>query len=179
VEILWKSFINFWRINFPFKISRFPLYYAGKILAIRHLKMLDQTQIKLKPWGREIWFAHTDKYAGKILEVKKGQRYSLQYHELKTETQYIVKGKARFIFGKDKENLQEKILEEGDKIDVEPYTIHRLEAIEDTTVFEVSSPELDDVVKIEDDYGRSGKGNDEKLDEELAINPGVDPGVGS
>jgi len=130
--------------------------------------MLEKTQIKLKPWGREIWFAHTEKYAGKILEVKKGNRYSLQYHEVKEETQFVVKGKAKFTFGQDKENLQEKILEEGDKIDVKPYTIHRLEALEDTVVFEVSSPELDDVVKIEDDYGRSGKGNNEELDQKLS-----------
>lgn len=135
--------------------------------------MLEKTQIKLKPWGREIWFAHTDKYAGKILEVKKGHRYSLQYHETKVETQYVVKGKAKFTFcdlktfEKNPQNLQEKILSEGDKIDVKPYTVHRLEALEDTAVFEVSSPELDDVVKIEDDYGRSGKGNDEGLDEKL------------
>ena len=133
--------------------------------------MLDKTQIKLKPWGREIWFAHTDKYAGKILEVKKGHRYSLQYHEVKEETQFVVKGKVKFTFGQDKENLQDKILEEGDKIDVKPYTIHRLEALEDTVIFEVSSPELDDVVKIEDDYGRSGKGNNEELDQKLSNIP--------
>jgi len=66
--------------------------------------------------------------------------------------------------------LQEKILNEGDKIDVLPYTTHRLEAIEDTTVFEVSSPELDDVVKIDDDYGRTGKGNNEKKDTDLSNN---------
>ncbi|MFA4891474.1 MAG: hypothetical protein WC604_03980 [Candidatus Gracilibacteria bacterium] len=147
--------------------------------------MLEKPEIKLKPWGREIWFAHTDKYAGKILEIKKGHRYSLQYHEHKEETQYILKGKARFTFGtlephsalelsalktfgQDPKNLQEKILSEGDKIDIPPYTIHRLEAIEDTIVFEVSSPELDDVVKLDDDYGRSGKGNNEELDEGLA-----------
>jgi mannose-6-phosphate isomerase len=133
--------------------------------------MLDKTQIKLKPWGREIWFAHTEKYAGKILEVKKGHRYSLQYHEVKEETQFVVKGKVKFTFGQDKENLQDKILEEGDKIDVKPYTIHRLEALEDTVIFEVSSPELDDVVKIEDDYGRSGKGNNEELDQKLSNIP--------
>jgi quercetin dioxygenase-like cupin family protein len=134
--------------------------------------MLNKTQIKLKPWGREIWFAHENtkdaKYAGKILEVKKGHRYSLQYHEKKQETQYILSGKALFTFGTKKDSLQEKILNEGDKIDILPYTVHRLEAIEDTVVLEVSSPELDDVVKIEDDYGRSGKGNNEKLDKKLA-----------
>jgi len=145
--------------------------------------MLENPQIKLKPWGREIWFAHTDKYAGKILEIKKGHRYSLQYHEHKEETQYILKGKARFTygeldpsgtpdefetFGQNHENLQEKILSEGDKIDIPPYTVHRLEAIEDTVVFEVSSPELDDVVKLADDYGRKGKGNDEETDQKLS-----------
>jgi len=130
--------------------------------------MLNETQIKLKPWGREIWFAHTDHYAGKILEIKKGHRYSLQYHEKKEETQYILKGKARFTYGTNQDSLQEKILNEGDKIDVLPYTIHRLEAIEDTEVLEVSTPDLDDVVKLEDDYGRDGKGNNEELDNKLS-----------
>ena len=130
--------------------------------------MLNETQIKLKPWGREIWFAHTDHYAGKILEIKKGHRYSLQYHEKKEETQYILKGKARFTYGTNRDSLQEKILNEGDKIDVLPYTIHRLEAIEDTEVLEVSTPDLDDVVKLEDDYGRDGKGNNEELDNKLS-----------
>lgn len=127
-----------------------------------------EIEIKPKPWGEEIWFAHTDKYAGKILKVKKGHRYSLQYHEKKEETQYIYKGKVKFSFGTDANNLQVKILNTGDKMDVHPYTIHRLEALEDSEIFEVSTPELDDVVKIEDDYGRSGKGNDENLDKDLA-----------
>ena len=129
-----------------------------------------QVIIKPKPWGREIWFAHTEKYAGKILEVKKGHRYSLQYHETKIETQYIYSGKIKLTFGQDQNNLQEKILEPGDKVDVLPYTIHRVEALEDTQIFEVSTPELDDVVKLSDDYGRSGKGNDEELDEKLSNN---------
>lgn len=124
-------------------------------------------QIKLKPWGQEIWFAHTEKYAGKILQIKKGHRYSLQYHEKKLETQYIYKGKVKLTYGTDQNNLQEKILNAGDKIDVTPYTIHRLEALEDAEVFEVSTPDLDDVVKLHDDYGRSGKGNNEALDQEL------------
>lgn len=128
-------------------------------------------QIKNKPWGREIWFAHTDKYAGKILEIKKGHRYSLQYHERKHETQYVYSGQVKLIYGTDKDNLQEKILNSGDKVEVRPYTIHRLQAIEDSQVFEVSTPELDDVVKLDDDYGRSGKGNDEQLDNQLHTNP--------
>lgn len=132
--------------------------------------MNHEVQVKLKPWGKEIWFAHTDKYAGKILHINKGHRYSLQYHEKKQETQYIYKGKVKLIYGTEKENLQEKILNPGDKFDVAPYTIHRLEAIEDSEVFEVSTPDLQDVVKLEDDYGRSGKGNDEQLDQSLHNN---------
>lgn len=126
-----------------------------------------EVQTKLKPWGREIWFAQSDKYAGKILEITKGHRYSLQYHEKKEETQYIFSGKVKLTYGTDEDNLQDKILKAGDKFDVHPYTIHRLEALEDTQVFEVSTPELDDVVKLDDDYGRKGKGNDEELDKSL------------
>lgn len=77
----------------------------------------------------------------------------------------------KFSFGTDANNLQVKILNAGDKIDVHPYTIHRLEALEDSEVFEVSTPELDDVVKIDDDYGRSGKGNNEELDKKLSQRP--------
>lgn len=128
---------------------------------------MEKPEIKLKPWGREIWFAQTDKYAGKILEIKQGHRYSLQYHEKKSETQYVYSGKVKFTYGTDKKNLQDKILNPGDKIDITPYTIHRLEALEDSEIFEVSTPELSDVVKLDDDYGRSGKGNDEELDTRL------------
>lgn len=127
----------------------------------------NEIEIKLKPWGKETWFAYTEKYAGKILEIYKGHRYSLQYHEKKQETQYVLKGKVKLIYGTDKSNMQEKILSIGDKFDVHPYTIHRLEALENSTIIEVSTPELDDVVKLEDDYGRSGKGNNEDLDNEL------------
>lgn len=124
-------------------------------------------KIKLKPWGREIWFAHTDKYAGKVLEITKGHRYSLQYHEKKQETQYVYKGRVKFTYGTEESSLQEKILNPGDKIDVDPYTIHRLEALEDSEIFEVSTPELEDVVKLDDDYGRKGKGNNEEIDKTL------------
>jgi mannose-6-phosphate isomerase len=126
-----------------------------------------KVEIKLKPWGKEIWFAHTDKYAGKILHISKGHRYSLQYHEKKHETQYVYKGKLKLIYGPSQEDLKEITLNPGDKFEVHPYTVHRLEAIEDSEVFEVSTPELDDVVKLDDDYGRTGKGNNEELDKNL------------
>jgi mannose-6-phosphate isomerase len=126
--------------------------------------------IKVKPWGREIWFAYSDQYAGKILELKKGHRYSLQVHEAKIETQYVYSGKVKFTVGTDENNLEEKILGPGEKLHVPVGMIHRAEALEDSQIFEVSTPELDDVVKLDDDYGRSGKGNNETLDRQLAEN---------
>ncbi len=127
----------------------------------------NKVEIKPKPWGHEIWFAHTENYAGKVLVIKKGHRYSLQYHEKKRETQFVYKGKVKLTFGQDINSLEEKILNAGDKIEVHPYTIHRLEALEDSEVFEVSTPDLDDVVKLHDDYGRDGKGNNAELDQKL------------
>lgn len=124
-------------------------------------------QIKLKPWGREIWFAQNQSYAGKILEITKGHRYSLQYHERKKETQYVYSGQIKMIYGEKEDDLKEIILNPGDKFDVLPYTIHRAEALKDSEIFEVSTPELDDVVKLHDDYGRGGKGNNEELDTKL------------
>lgn len=131
---------------------------------------MDAVQTKLKPWGKEIWFAQTTHYAGKILEIKKGHRYSLQFHEKKEESQYVFEGKIKITYGPDEKHLREKILMPGDKMDILPGTIHRAEALENSKIFEVSTPELDDVVKIEDDYGRSGKGNNENLDRSLADN---------
>jgi mannose-6-phosphate isomerase len=126
-----------------------------------------QTKIVKKPWGQEIWFAQNENYAGKILKVNKGHRLSLQFHRKKTETQLIYKGIAKLTFGESLDNLQEIILNPGDKFDINPPLIHRIEAIEDLEIFEVSTPELEDVVKIEDDYGRTGEGNDLEVDEKL------------
>ncbi|MBI4994219.1 cupin [Candidatus Peregrinibacteria bacterium] len=110
--------------------------------------------IKPKPWGREIWFAWTSFYAGKILEIKRGHRFSLQYHKKKQETQLVIQGKIKFTFGKNPKKLKTKVLCAGEKIDIAPRTIHRVEALEKTIIFEASTPELDDVVRVEDDYGR-------------------------
>lgn len=121
-----------------------------------------------KPWGKEIWFAQTENYAGKLLHVNKGARLSLQYHEQKQETQYLFSGRVKFTYGSSETDLQEIILNPGDKFDIYPYTIHRVEGIEDSIIFEVSTPQLDDVVKLADDYGRSGKGNNVELDTSLS-----------
>lgn len=131
-------------------------------------KKQNPVQIKDKPWGREIWFAHSDKYAGKILVVKKGARLSLQYHETKAETQYLYSGKVKLTIGTDENNLKEIVMNPGDKYDIYPYTIHRIEGLEDSEIFEVSTPELEDVVRISDDYKRPDKGNHEELDKELS-----------
>lgn len=107
-----------------------------------------------KPWGEEIIFAETDRYAGKILRVSRGEILSLQYHRQKDETLYLYKGKARFWIGSG-EKLEEQILEPGYSCRVTPGTHHRMEALEDCEFFEVSTPELDDVVRLEDRYGRA------------------------
>jgi mannose-6-phosphate isomerase-like protein (cupin superfamily) len=125
-------------------------------------------QIKEKPWGREVWFANTAGYVGKILEVKKGGRLSLQYHEQKTETQYLFSGKVKLTVGTKQNELKEVILNPGDKYDIFPYTIHRIEGLEDSSIFEVSTSQLTDVVRLADDYGRPDRGNNEELDKQLA-----------
>lgn len=124
----------------------------------------------LKPWGKEVWFAVEPEYVGKILHIKKGHRYSLQYHEKKKETQYLLKGRVLFYLGTSAESLEEIPMNPGDKLDVYPGMVHRAEALEDAEILEVSTNDLDDVVKLADDYGRSGKGNDFEKDAELSKN---------
>jgi mannose-6-phosphate isomerase len=111
-----------------------------------------------KPWGYELLFACTPKYAGKIISVKKGHRLSLQYHQQKDEVIYLHAGKALLEIGEKGKPLKSSTLEPGQCIHVTPHTTHRLKALEDSTFLEVSTPELEDVVRLEDDYGRTGKG---------------------
>lgn len=111
-----------------------------------------------KPWGEELLLAHTDRYAGKVLVLNKGHRLSLQYHERKHEVQYLESGRIKYTLGSRKrpEDYQEVIAEPGTVIVLPPGAVHRMEALEDSRIFEVSTPELDDVVRIDDDYGRTG-----------------------
>jgi quercetin dioxygenase-like cupin family protein len=109
-----------------------------------------------KPWGHEIWFAHTEHYAGKIIHVTAGHKLSLQYHDNKDETSHLIKGKMRLYQGPDRDNVGETIIEVGTTWRNTPGTVHTVEAIEDSAFFEVSTPELDDVVRLEDQYGREG-----------------------
>ncbi len=109
-----------------------------------------------KPWGHELIWAHTDRYVGKILHIKKGHSLSLQYHVKKDETIMVLKGRLAF------ENYGENELPRTDELvplvpfHITPGLRHRMTALEDTDVVEVSTIELDDVVRLEDKYGRAG-----------------------
>ena len=108
-----------------------------------------------KPWGFELLFAHTPRYAGKLLFVKRGHRLSLQYHKEKDESMYLYEGKALMEIEGDDGRLTSFVAEAGCCLRIPPATRHRVEAIEDTTLFEVSTPELEDVERLEDDYERT------------------------
>ncbi len=107
-----------------------------------------------KPWGRELWIAHTDKYALKIIEVKQGTRSSLQYHREKHEHIYVDQGLLQIEWENESGAMKTLQLKPGDVIENKPGRKHRVTAIEDTRLIEVSTPELDDVVRVEDDYNR-------------------------
>ena len=110
-----------------------------------------------KPWGFELLFAHTSKYAGKVIFVRKGHRLSLQYHREKDESMYIHEGKALIEIEGSDGRLVQSVAQPGYCLRISPGTKHRLKAIEDTTIFEVSTPELEDVERLEDDYGRASR----------------------
>jgi mannose-6-phosphate isomerase len=110
-----------------------------------------------KPWGHEIIWALSDRYCGKILFVAKGQALSRQYHRAKDESWLIQSGSARIELGTtDGQTQADAVVGPGTTLRYHPGTVHRITALEDTTIIEVSTPELDDVVRLEDDYGRAG-----------------------
>ena len=102
-----------------------------------------------KPWGHEVHFAIENEYIGKILEVRKGHRLSLQFHKMKKETMYVMQGSIRITIESESE-----VIGVGRSVTLNPGVRHRVEAIEDAKILEVSTPHLDDVVRIEDDHGR-------------------------
>jgi mannose-6-phosphate isomerase-like protein (cupin superfamily) len=101
-----------------------------------------------KPWGREVWYAVEAEYAGKVLAVRAGERLSLQYHERKKETLLVLEGQVDVRLGTDTLRLGP-----GSAFTVSPGTVHRMSAAEDCVLLEVSTPDLDDVVRVECDYG--------------------------
>ncbi len=107
-----------------------------------------------KPWGYELLIEKNKKYMFKKLFMKKGHRCSLQYHQKKIETVYIVEGKLKIFFGTNEKKLKSKIFKSHENITIKPKIIHRMQAITDTIYLEGSTPELDDVIRISDDYKR-------------------------
>lgn len=107
-----------------------------------------------KPWGHEIIWAHTDRYAGKILHVHAGRRLSLQFHARKAETMRVLSGLLELEVHEEGQSPRTVRLAAGEGWHLPPGVRHRTTAIEDTVILEVSSPELDDLVRIADDHGR-------------------------
>ncbi len=107
-----------------------------------------------KPWGYENIIENNGKYVVKELFMKKGNKCSLQYHEYKKETVYVLTGTLLYTEGKDPASLSIRTLNANDSVTIDPYTIHRMEALEDCLYLEASTCELGDVVRLEDSYGR-------------------------
>jgi mannose-6-phosphate isomerase len=121
--------------------------------------MSGRTEVRTvpKPWGHETIWAHTDRYVGKILHIKAGQALSVQYHERKDETVYLLRGEMIYWVQPEGESeLRDMKLQVGQAFRITPGTVHYMEAITDCDVLEASTPELDDVVRIKDRYGREG-----------------------
>ena len=118
--------------------------------------MLEVRKVE-KPWGYELIWALTGTYCGKVLFVKAGQALSLQFHREKEESWLVQSGRATLELGEEgKGTLVQSVIEAGSAFHYVPGTVHRVTAIEDTTILEVSTPHLDDVVRLEDAYGRAG-----------------------
>jgi mannose-6-phosphate isomerase len=110
-----------------------------------------------KPWGSELIWALTDDYAGKTLFIRAGESLSLQFHTVKDESWYVLEGRAKLELGEAGDpSLVEEVIAPGEAFRFRPGTVHRVTALEDTQILEVSTPQLDDVVRLEDRYGREG-----------------------
>jgi mannose-6-phosphate isomerase len=107
-----------------------------------------------KPWGHELWWAATDEYAGKILTVRAGHELSLQVHRRKDESSYLLSGRLRLTRGPNADELEKREIEPGTAWRNKPGDVHSILALEDSVVLEVSTPDLDDIVRLNDRYGR-------------------------
>ena len=118
---------------------------------------MDETTRVEKPWGYELHWAKTERYVGKLIHVNAGHALSLQYHNQKDETIFLWSGRMTFEIGKDGASegaLTQREMKPGEAVHIVPRTVHRMTAITDCDIFEVSTPELHDVVRLEDRYGR-------------------------
>lgn len=127
-------------------------YSTPLISKVRRLKV-EKAKIVEKPWGSELWYAAEKEYAGKVLDIKEGYRSSLHYHKKKKETMCVVEGEVRI----EKEDGDSFILKRGQCITIEPGEKHRIIPLKDSRILESSTPELDDVVRVADDYKRDEK----------------------
>jgi mannose-6-phosphate isomerase-like protein (cupin superfamily) len=121
--------------------------------------MSGRTEVRRvpKPWGHETIWASNDLYVGKILHIKAGQALSVQYHTVKDETVYLLTGEMRyFVQPVGSEKMEDVLLRQGEAFRITPYTIHYMEAVTDCDVLEASTPHLDDIVRLQDRYGREG-----------------------
>jgi mannose-6-phosphate isomerase len=109
-----------------------------------------------KPWGYELVYAVTERYCGKIIFIRAGEELSLQFHRLKDETIYVHSGRVEFEIGEPGQQVDTEVIAPGRAFHLRPGTVHRLRALADTVILEVSTPELEDVVRLEDRYGRAG-----------------------
>jgi mannose-6-phosphate isomerase len=110
-----------------------------------------------KPWGHELIWALTELYCGKLLVVKAGHELSLQFHREKDESWYVLEGRAKIeLAAPGEKSPSTEVVTPGVAFHITPGTVHRIHALEDTTVLEVSTPHLHDVVRLEDSYGREG-----------------------
>src|SRR3989442_2281232 len=127
---------------------------CARMPELPEVQRADSTKVD-KPWGYEIRWAITDRYLGKILHVNRGEALSLQYHERKDEWLLVSKGTIDIEIGGLDGELEKVRMRAGDTVHMPPLTRHRLTAVEDADIFEVSTPEIDDVVRLEDRYGRA------------------------
>ena len=109
-----------------------------------------------KPWGWELWWAHTDRYVGKILHINRGAALSYQFHRMKDETIYVLRGELALEFAPGGGRVRRRRLRPGDALRIRPGDHHRMTAVTACDVLEASTPEVDDVVRLEDRYGRVG-----------------------
>jgi mannose-6-phosphate isomerase-like protein (cupin superfamily) len=121
--------------------------------------MSGRTEVRRvpKPWGHETIWAATELYVGKILHINAGKALSVQYHEIKDETVYLLSGEIKYcvqVEGSDR--IEDVFLKQGEAYRITPHTIHYMEAVTDCDVLEASTPHLDDVVRLQDRYGREG-----------------------
>jgi mannose-6-phosphate isomerase-like protein (cupin superfamily) len=121
----------------------------------RQIKRAEETRVD-KPWGYEIRWAITDRYLGKVIHVNKGEALSLQYHERKDEWLLLNEGMVDIELGALEGELEKVRMRPGDSVHLPARTRHRVTAVEDADIFEVSTAEIDDVVRLEDRYGRAG-----------------------